>query len=87
MNEELFRPVAPVTSFRHYKEAVAESNRVSCGLTAYAYTRSAKTIAFIGASLESGTVSIIHDEPALPEVPFGGIKDSRYGSAGRHSSL
>ena len=36
----------------------------------------------LGADIESGMVSINHHGLALPEVPFGGIKDSGYGSEG-----
>jgi succinate-semialdehyde dehydrogenase/glutarate-semialdehyde dehydrogenase len=82
MNEEPFGPVAPITSFRSYDEVVAEANRLPYGLAAYAYTTSTKTMQAIGADIESGMVSINHHGLALPEVPFGGIKDSGYGSEG-----
>jgi succinate-semialdehyde dehydrogenase/glutarate-semialdehyde dehydrogenase len=82
MNEEPFGPVAPIARFRDYKSVVEEANRLEYGLAAYAYTRSAKTAAAIGADLESGMVSINHHGLALPEVPFGGVKDSGYGSEG-----
>jgi succinate-semialdehyde dehydrogenase/glutarate-semialdehyde dehydrogenase len=82
MNEEPFGPLAPITSFRSYDEVVAEANRLPYGLAAYAYTTSTKTMQAIGADIESGMVSINHHGLALPEVPFGGIKDSGYGSEG-----
>ena len=59
---------------------ITEANRLPYGLAAYAYTRSTKTMAAIGADLESGMVSINHHGLALPEIPFGGTKDSGYGS-------
>jgi succinate-semialdehyde dehydrogenase/glutarate-semialdehyde dehydrogenase len=74
--------VAPITPFASYEEVVTEANRLPYGLAAYAYTRSTKTMAAIGADIESGMVSINHHGLALPEVPFGGIKDSGYGSEG-----
>jgi hypothetical protein len=49
---------------------------------AYAYKRSAKTANAIAAAVESGMISINHHGLALPEVPFGGVKDSGYGSEG-----
>ena len=61
---------------------VEEANRLPFGLAAYAFTSSAKTAAAIGAAIESGMVSINHLGLALPEVPFGGVKDSGYGSEG-----
>ena len=82
MNEEPFGPVAAFRPFSSFDEVVKEANRLPYGLAAYAYTRSSKTIAAIGAAVESGMVSINHHGLALPEVPFGGVKDSGYGSEG-----
>ena len=82
MNEEPFGPVAPITPFKDYDAVIAEANRLPYGLAAYAYTRSAKTAAALGSHIESGMISINHHGLALPEVPFGGVKDSGYGSEG-----
>jgi succinate-semialdehyde dehydrogenase/glutarate-semialdehyde dehydrogenase len=82
MNEEPFGPLAPIASFGSFDEVVEEANRLPYGLAAYAYTRSTHTAAAIGAAIESGMVSINHHGLALPEVPFGGVKDSGYGSEG-----
>jgi succinate-semialdehyde dehydrogenase/glutarate-semialdehyde dehydrogenase len=87
MNEEPFGPLAPITPFKEFDAVVAEANRLPYGLAAYAYTRSAKTAAAIGAAIESGMVSINHHGLALPEVPFGGIKDSGYGSEGGSEAI
>lgn len=82
MNEEPFGPVAPVLAFSDFDEAMEEANRLPFGLAAYAYTGSAATAAAVGEGIESGMVSINHHGLALPETPFGGIKDSGYGSEG-----
>ena len=82
MNEEPFGPVAMIAPFREFDEVVAEANRLPYGLAAYAYTRSATTANAIAGAVESGMVSINHHGLALPEVPFGGVKDSGYGSEG-----
>jgi succinate-semialdehyde dehydrogenase/glutarate-semialdehyde dehydrogenase len=82
MNEEPFGPVAPILPFKDYDAAMTEANRLPYGLAAYAYTRSAKTAAALGNAIESGMVSINHHGLALPETPFGGVKDSGYGSEG-----
>jgi succinate-semialdehyde dehydrogenase/glutarate-semialdehyde dehydrogenase len=87
MNEEPFGPIAPIASFTDFDAVVAEANRLPYGLAAYAYTRSAKTAAAIGAAVESGMVSINHHGLALPEVPFGGVKDSGYGSEGGSEAI
>ena len=82
MSEEPFGPIAPIVSFSSFDEVVAEANRLPFGLASYAYTRSSKTVQAIGAAIESGMVTINHVGFALPELPFGGIKDSGYGSEG-----
>ncbi len=87
MNEEPFGPVVLVQPFRDFDEAIAEANRLAYGLAAYAYTRSAQTAAAVADAFESGMVSINHHGLALPEVPFGGVKDSGYGSEGGTEAL
>ena len=87
MNEEPFGPVAAIRPFDTFENVVSEANRLDYGLAAYAYTKSAKTAAAIGAAIESGMVSINHHGLALPEVPFGGVKDSGVGSEGGADAL
>jgi len=87
MNEEPFGPVAPIAPFKDFESVVSEANRLPYGLAAYAYTRSAKTAAAIGAAVETGMISINHHGLALPEVPFGGVKDSGYGSEGGSEAI
>ncbi len=87
MNEEPFGPVAPVIPFKDFDGVVAEANRLPWGLAAYAYTSSLKTASAVGAAFESGMVSINHHGLALPEIPFGGIKDSGYGSEGGSEAI
>ncbi|WP_213302549.1 NAD-dependent succinate-semialdehyde dehydrogenase [Paraburkholderia sacchari] len=82
MNEEPFGPLAPVSRFSRYEDAVTEANRLPYGLAAYAYTRSSATSAALSEDIETGMLSINHHGLALPEVPFGGVKDSGYGSEG-----
>jgi len=87
MNDEPFGPLAPITPFKDFDGVVKEANRLDWGLAAYAYTKNTKTAAAIGAAFESGMVSINHHGLALPEVPFGGVKDSGYGSEGGLEAL
>jgi succinate-semialdehyde dehydrogenase / glutarate-semialdehyde dehydrogenase len=87
MSEEPFGPIAPIVPFSSFDEVVAEANRLPYGLAAYAYTRSLKTANAIGAAFESGMVTINHMGLALPEVPFGGMKDSGYGSEGGSEAI
>ena len=82
MNEEPFGPVALVSRFSTIDEMIAEANRLDYGLAAYAYTSSQKTLQTLTSRVEVGMLSVNHHGIALPEVPFGGVKDSGYGSEG-----
>jgi succinate-semialdehyde dehydrogenase / glutarate-semialdehyde dehydrogenase len=82
MNEEPFGPLAVIAPFAGFDEVVTEANRLPFGLASYAFTRSAKTANAIAAAVEAGMMSINHHGLALPEVPFGGVKDSGFGSEG-----
>lgn len=82
MSEEPFAPIALMSSFSKFDDAAEEANRLPFGLASYAFTKSAKTATAIGAAVEAGMMSINAFALALPEVPFGGIKDSGFGSEG-----
>jgi succinate-semialdehyde dehydrogenase/glutarate-semialdehyde dehydrogenase len=82
MNEEPFGPLALISRFSTFDEVAEEANRLPFGLASYAFTSSTKTATAIGAAIEAGMVSINSFGLALPEVPFGGVKDSGYGSEG-----
>ena len=86
-NDEPFGPLAIISPFKTFDDVVAEANRLPFGLASYAYTRSAKTANLIAAEVEAGMMSINHHGLALPEIPFGGIKDSGYGSEGGTEAL
>ncbi|KAA2234902.1 NAD-dependent succinate-semialdehyde dehydrogenase [Salinarimonas soli] len=87
MNEEPFGPMALVSTFAGFDEAIEEANRLPFGLAAYAYTRSTKTATALAANVESGMLTINHNGLAIPEVPFGGMKDSGYGSEGGREAV
>ncbi len=82
MTEEPFGPLALLSSFETYEDAVAEANRLNYGLSAYAYTRSSDRASRISADIAAGMLSINHHGLGLAEVPFGGVKDSGHGSEG-----
>jgi succinate-semialdehyde dehydrogenase/glutarate-semialdehyde dehydrogenase len=87
MNEEPFGPVAIINRFGTQDEAIAEANRLPYGLAAYAFTRSASTMQALGDQVETGMITINHLGLALPEVPFGGVQDSGYGTEGGADAL
>jgi succinate-semialdehyde dehydrogenase/glutarate-semialdehyde dehydrogenase len=81
-NNEPFGPVAAVRGFDTLDEAIAEANRLPFGLASYAFTRSIKNAHLLSQRLEVGMLWI--NQPAAPvaEMPFGGVKDSGYGTEG-----
>jgi succinate-semialdehyde dehydrogenase / glutarate-semialdehyde dehydrogenase len=87
MNEEPFGPMAIINPFKSFDDAVTEANRLPFGLAAYAWTKSAKTANAIASQVETGMISINHVGLGIPEVPFGGVKDSGYGSEGGSEAI
>lgn len=87
MHEEPFGPLAVFMPFKTYEEAVTEANRLEYGLASYAYTRDTNRVTALGMDVESGMIGINHHGLALTETPFGGIKDSGYGSEGGAEGL
>jgi succinate-semialdehyde dehydrogenase/glutarate-semialdehyde dehydrogenase len=82
MTEEPFGPVAPVVRFKSFDEVVERANSLPFGLASYAFTSSAQTATLIGDALQSGMVGVNSIAISTPETPFGGIKESGYGSEG-----
>ncbi|MBG9389862.1 NAD-dependent succinate-semialdehyde dehydrogenase [Caenimonas aquaedulcis] len=81
-NDEPFGPMAAIRGFNTLEEAIAESNRLPYGLAGYGFTKSLKNADLLARKVEVGMMWI--NMPALPsaEMPFGGVKDSGYGSEG-----
>jgi succinate-semialdehyde dehydrogenase/glutarate-semialdehyde dehydrogenase len=81
-NDEPFGPVAGIRGFETLDEAIAEANRLSFGLAGYAFTRSLANADLLARRVEVGMLWM--NTPASPsgELPFGGIKDSGYGTEG-----
>ena len=86
-NEEPFGPMAAIRSFNKLEEAIAEANRLPYGLAGYAFTRSLKNAHLLAQRLELGMLWINQPAAPWPEMPFGGIKDSGYGSEGGPEAL
>ena len=87
MNEEPFGPLAVIAPFDTLDEVIEEANRLPFGLASYAFTGSAKTVASLTSRVEAGMLTINHIGLALPEVPFGGVKESGHGSEGGTEAL
>ena len=86
-NDEPFGPVAAIRKFSQLDDAIAEANRLSYGLAGYAFTRSLRNADLLTRKVEVGMLWV--NMPAMPnaEMPFGGIKDSGYGSEGGPEAL
>jgi succinate-semialdehyde dehydrogenase/glutarate-semialdehyde dehydrogenase len=82
MTEEPFGPVAPIVPFKSFDEVVERANSLPFGLAAYAFTASDATATAIGDAIQSGMVGVNSVAISTPETPFGGIKESGYGSEG-----
>jgi succinate-semialdehyde dehydrogenase/glutarate-semialdehyde dehydrogenase len=86
-NNEPFGPVAAIRPFDTLDEAIAEANRLPFGLAGYAFTSSLKNAHLLSQRLEVGMLWINQPAAPWPEMPFGGIKDSGYGSEGGPEAL
>lgn len=82
MTEEPFGPLAPVVPFSDTEEVIRQANALPFGLSSYVFTTSLQTANRVSRGLEAGMVNINHFGSALPETPFGGVKDSGIGSEG-----
>jgi succinate-semialdehyde dehydrogenase/glutarate-semialdehyde dehydrogenase len=82
MTQEPFGPVAPIVPFKTFDEVVERANSLPFGLAAYTFTSSGATAIAIGDAIQSGMVGVNSVAISTPETPFGGIKESGYGSEG-----
>lgn len=87
VNQEPFGPMAAVRSFSRLEDAIAEANRLPYGLAGYGFTRSLKNAHLLSQELQVGLLWINQPALAWPEMPFGGVKDSGYGSEGGPEAL
>lgn len=80
MTEEPFGPVATLTPFDDIDHAIALANASPYGLAGYLFTDSARAVHRVTERLEVGSLAINGMGVSVPEAPFGGVKDSGYGS-------
>ena len=81
-NNEPFGPIAAVRGFDTLEEAISEANRLPYGLAGYAFTKSIRNAHLLSQQMEVGMLWINQPATPSPEMPFGGTKDSGYGSEG-----
>jgi len=80
--EEIFGPVAPITTFTSDDEAIAAANATEYGLASYAYTRDLDRTIRLAEHLDFGMVGINTGMISNPAAPFGGMKASGFGREG-----
>ena len=86
-NDEPFGPMAAIRTFNTMDEVIAEANRLPFGLASYAFTKSLKNAHLLAQQLQVGMLWMNQPAVAWPEMPFGGVKDSGYGSEGGSEAL
>lgn len=82
MHEEPFGPIAVLMPFDELADGLKEANRLPYGLSAYAFTSSARTAIDVADGLEAGMIGINQYRIVATELPFGGMKESGHGSEG-----
>lgn len=82
LHEEIFGPVAPITTFRTEEEAVRLANSTEYGLVAYVFTERVDRVVTVAEALEFGMVGINQGVVSNPAAPFGGVKHSGFGREG-----
>ena len=87
MNNEPFGPVAVTRPFKDLDEALEQANRLPYGLAAFAFTENLRRANILGDEIEAGMVGINSFAISSADAPFGGIKDSGFGSEGGKEGL
>jgi succinate-semialdehyde dehydrogenase / glutarate-semialdehyde dehydrogenase len=87
LREEIFGPVAPVTTFASEQEAIDAANRTEYGLVAYVFTRDLKRALRLIERLETGMVGLNQGIVSNAAAPFGGVKQSGFGREGGHEGI
>ena len=82
VTNEIFGPVAPITTFTDEAEAITMANATEYGLVAYAFTRDLDRTIRLAERLETGMLGINTGLVSNPAAPFGGVKASGFGREG-----
>ena len=80
LQDEPFGPLATITAIDSLDEALTLANNTRYGLAGYLFSDSASVIHRVTEELEVGALAVNHIAVSVPEAPFGGVKDSGYGS-------
>jgi succinate-semialdehyde dehydrogenase/glutarate-semialdehyde dehydrogenase len=86
-SEEIFGPIAALSTFKSEEQVIAAANRTEYGLISYVYTRDLARGLRISEKLESGMVGLNRGLVSDPAAPFGGVKQSGLGREGAHHGI
>ncbi|MER9870919.1 NAD-dependent succinate-semialdehyde dehydrogenase [Mesorhizobium sp. M0136] len=87
-HEEIFGPVAPISSFETEAEVIARANDTEYGLAAYIYTRDLARGMRVASRIEAGMIALNRGLMSDPAAPFGGVKQSGLGrEGGQHHGI
>jgi len=87
MRVEPFGPVAATRSFETFDEAIHIANSTPFGLAAFAFTENGRRANLLGDALEAGMIGINGFGISVADAPFGGVKQSGFGSEGGQEGL
>jgi succinate-semialdehyde dehydrogenase/glutarate-semialdehyde dehydrogenase len=87
LREEVFGPVAPVTTFESDEEALEQANATEFGLVAYVFTRDLRRALRVAEEIETGMVGLNRGLVSNAAAPFGGIKHSGFGREGGREGI
>jgi succinate-semialdehyde dehydrogenase/glutarate-semialdehyde dehydrogenase len=87
MSNEPFGPVALCRPFDSLEDAIEQANRLPYGLAAFAFTENGRRANMLGDLIEAGMIGINTFAISVPDAPFGGVKDSGFGSEGGPEGL
>jgi succinate-semialdehyde dehydrogenase/glutarate-semialdehyde dehydrogenase len=87
LREEIFGPVAPVTTFATEEEAIARANDTEYGLVCYVFTRDVDRAFRVIENLETGMIGFNQGMVSNAGAPFGGVKQSGFGREGGPEGL
>ena len=82
LSEEIFGPVAPVSTFTDDADAVAKANGTEYGLVGYVYTNDQARVLRVAEAMEFGMIGVNTGIVSNPAAPFGGVKHSGFGREG-----
>lgn len=82
LREEIFGPVAPVTTFSTEDEAIELANASEYGLASYIYSKDYNRLIRVADQIEFGLVGFNQGVISNAAAPFGGVKQSGLGREG-----